>query len=84
MQTVTKSKRIDITLPVQTIDQIDTIRQEFGFASRSSFIDIAARQFALRLKKADMKRKLKYGYLERAERDSELTRQFDILSLDHI
>ena len=54
METTTKSKRIDITLPAQTIDQIDNIWREFGFASRSSFIDEAAKRFSIRLKKADI------------------------------
>ena len=53
---------------------------EFGFASRSSFIDEAVKRFALRLKRADLKKRLKAGYLARAERDSDLNRELEPLS----
>jgi metal-responsive CopG/Arc/MetJ family transcriptional regulator len=81
METAIKSKRIDIILPVGTLEQIDHIWSEFGFTSRSSFIDEAAKRFAIRLKKADIKRKLKAGYFARAERDVALDRELEILSL---
>jgi metal-responsive CopG/Arc/MetJ family transcriptional regulator len=82
METTVKAKRIDITLPAGTLEQIDSIWQEFGFASRSSFIDEAAKRFALRLKKADLKKKLKAGYQARAERDSDLNRELEFISPD--
>ena len=82
MQTTNKSKRIDITLPEQTIDQIDNIWREFGFASRSSFIDEAAKRLAIRLKKADIKQRLRVGYKVRANRDSDINKELDILSFD--
>lgn len=81
MQNAIKSKRIDITLPAQTLEHIDHVWPKFGYASRSSFIDEAARRFAIRLKKADIKKRLKEGYLARAERDADLNRELDILSL---
>ncbi|RPH89884.1 MAG: hypothetical protein EHM72_19790 [Calditrichaeota bacterium] len=84
METAIKSKRIDITLSTQTLEQIDRIWPEFGYTSRSSFIDEAARRFALRLKKADMKRRLKAGYLDRAERDATFNNELDVLAPESV
>lgn len=82
METTTKSKKIDIRLPIQTIDQIDSVWREYGFASRSSFIEEAIRHFAVRLKKADLKRQLKAGYIARAQRDADLNRELEVLDSD--
>jgi metal-responsive CopG/Arc/MetJ family transcriptional regulator len=79
MDTAAKSKRIDITLPAKTIDQIDVIWRDYGFSSRSSFLEQAAKNMALRLKRAELKRKLKVGYKMRAERDAEINRELEIL-----
>ncbi len=64
-----KSKRIDISLPIRTIELVDHIWPKKGFKSRSSFFDEAATRYAIRLQKANLKRKLKEGYIARAERD---------------
>ena len=82
MQPAVKSKRIDITLPVQTIDQIDGVWRDWGFSSRSAFLDEAAKNFAARLKKANLKQTLKAGYKTRAQRDSEMNRELEALSGD--
>jgi metal-responsive CopG/Arc/MetJ family transcriptional regulator len=84
MELATKSKRIDITLPMQTIDQVDNTWREFGFASRSAFFNEAAKRFALRLKKANVKRALREGYIARAERDFGLDAELEILSSELI
>lgn len=80
MDTTAKSKRIDITLSVKTIEQIDNIWHDYGFTSRSSFLEQAAKNMALRLKRANLKRKLKAGYLMRAERDAEINQELEILN----
>jgi len=82
MQPAVKSKRIDITLPVQTIDQIDGVWRDWGFSSRSAFLDEAAKSFAARLKKANLKQALKAGYKTRAQRDTEMNRELEALSGD--
>ena len=84
MEIKTKSKRIDITLPEQTIEQIDNIWQEFGFSSRSAFLDEAAKSFVVRLKKANLKRKMRAGYMARAERDADINRELEVLSSEII
>ncbi len=68
----TLTKRIDITLPVGTIDIIDNSLKEFGFASRSAFLNEAAKNFTVRLKKANLKKSLRAGYQAQAERDGNL------------
>jgi metal-responsive CopG/Arc/MetJ family transcriptional regulator len=82
MNTATKTKRIDITLPEQTIDQIDNTWKDFGFASRSAFLNEAAKNFTVRLKKANLKKSLRAGYQARAERDANLNSEMEILSFE--
>ena len=80
MELVTKSKRIDITLPAQTVEHIDKTWKEFGFSSRSAFLDEAAKRFTVRLRRANVKRNLKAGYIARAARDAALSDELELLS----
>jgi metal-responsive CopG/Arc/MetJ family transcriptional regulator len=82
MKSLSKTKRIDITLPEKTIDQIDSIWSEFGFSSRSAFLNEAARNFAARLKRARLKKSLRAGYMARAERDKRIDQEMNLLSLE--
>ena len=75
-----KTKRMNISLPLKTIELIDQTWPLKGFKSRSSFLDEAARQYAIRLQKASLKRKLKAGYLTRAKRDAGLTKEWNVAS----
>ncbi|MBN1998141.1 hypothetical protein JW935_11345 [candidate division KSB1 bacterium] len=82
MATLKKTRRIDITVPEQVIDQIDSIWPEKGFSSRSAFFTEAVQKYAQRLKKASLKQELKAGYLARSKRDRELNQELEILNHD--
>ena len=79
-----KTKRIDIVLPEQTIELIDKTWPKQGFRSRSSFLNEAARRYAIRLKKAGIKRNLKDGYISRAERDLGTVSDWEVASTELI
>jgi metal-responsive CopG/Arc/MetJ family transcriptional regulator len=84
MEITTKTKRIDITLPIKTIEQIDDIWRKYGFTSRSSFLEHAAKNLAVHLKKTSLKKKLKAGYLLRAQRDVAMNRELEILDSEPV
>ena len=75
-----KTHRLQITLPDDTVKLIDDIRKQGRFSSRSGFLNQAAQHYALRLKKAALKRKLRSGYLARAERDRALLSEWESAS----
>ena len=68
-----KTKRLDITLPTKTIELID----KQGFRSRSAFLDEAAKRYIARLRRSNIKRKLRAGYLSRAERDLDMVNEWE-------
>jgi len=72
-----KSQRFQITLPSTTVQMINDIRQQAPFNSLSGFLNEAARIYAVRFKKASLKRRLKAGYLTRAERDRAVADEWD-------
>ncbi len=70
----TKSrKRINITLPPETIELIDRVSKD----SRSEFINKAVKLYANRLERAKVKQGLKQAYLERAEEDLAIAQQWE-------
>jgi len=80
MENDNRTERLQITLPKNTIRLIDGVWPKGPFKSRSSFLDHAARRYAVRLQKATLKRRLKNGYLARAERESELMSEWETAS----
>jgi len=75
-----RKSRLTITLPKHTVQLIDQMKRTGPFKTRSSFLDQAARRYAVRLQKATLKRRLKSGYLARAERESELLSEWEAAS----
>ena len=63
------NQRINITLPVETIDLLDRVTDKGG---RSRFIAAAVKRYAEEAFEADLKRRLKEGALRRAARDRQL------------
>ena len=84
MASHSRTKRIDIVLPEQTIELIDKTWPKQGFRSRSSFLNEAARIYVFRLEKARMKRSLKSGYISRAERDLSTVNDWEATSTELI
>lgn len=68
-------KRINITLPEETLELIDQLSSE----SRSEFVNKAVQPYAHRLGKAELKRNLKQAYLERANEDRAMAQEWDPL-----
>ena len=66
-------KRINITLPEETIRLIDRVSQKGG---RSRFIDQAVKHYLETVGRANLKRRLKQGAERNAERDLQLTRDW--------
>lgn len=75
-----KTQRFQVTLPTTTVKMIDEVRQQEQFRSLSEFLNKAARFYAVRLKKASLKRQLRAGYQTRFKRDSELIREWETAS----
>lgn len=72
-----KTERLNISLRKKTIELIDRVWRQGGSKSRSAFLDEAARQYAIRLQRAKLRRRLKAGYRTRAQRDQALTDEWD-------
>jgi len=58
-------KRINITIPEDTLELVDRIREE----NRSEFINRALKVYANRLERSKLKKQLKQAYQERAKED---------------
>ena len=67
-----RNVRLNITLPRQTVSEIDSAWKQSPFRSRSAFIDEAARRLADQVRKGSMKELLRKGYTAAAERDRQL------------
>ena len=63
-------KRINVTLPEETIRLIDRVSQK---GDRSRFIDQAVKHYLETVGRANLKRRLKEGAERNAERDLQLT-----------
>jgi len=59
-------RRIDVTLPEQTIRLLDRVSEKGG---RSKLIDKAVRLYIKKIGRASLRRRLQEGYLRTAESD---------------
>ncbi|HNY36153.1 MAG TPA: ribbon-helix-helix domain-containing protein [Candidatus Pacearchaeota archaeon] len=66
INTSTKYKRINITLPNKTIQLLDNIAQK---GTRSSFVDQAVRFYVEGVGQANLKKQLREGAIIRSKRD---------------
>lgn len=69
-------KRIDTTLPEGTIELIDRVTDE---GDRSRFIDEAVRHYIQETGRAHLRKQLKAGVIQRAERYLPLAEEWFIL-----
>lgn len=70
---ITMHRRLNITLPEETIRLIDRVVER---GDRSRLIDEAVRHFVSALGRARLKKRLKEGALRRAERDLRLAEEW--------
>ena len=66
-------QRINITMPTETLQRIDTIAEP---GSRSRFIDAAVNFYITQRRHAHLSRALQAGAVARAARDHELATEF--------
>lgn len=66
-------KRINITLPESTVELLETIA---GKGSRSTFIDVAIRERARKLKQKSLREQLKEGAIVNRERDLAIAQEW--------
>jgi CopG family transcriptional regulator/antitoxin EndoAI len=66
-------KRINITLPEETLDLIDRVTEQ---GDRSRFIDEAVRHYIQETGRANLRKRLKEGAIQRAERDLHLAEEW--------
>ena len=71
-----KTKRFQITLPGTTVQMIENIRQKGDYDSLSAFLNEAARHYAVRIKRANLKRALRAGYQKHAARDRDAVEEW--------
>jgi CopG family transcriptional regulator/antitoxin EndoAI len=69
----TMRKRINITLPEETIELIDRVTEE---GNRSRFIDEAVRHYIQETGRANLRKRLQEGAVRRAERDLHLAEEW--------
>jgi len=65
-------KRVNITLPPETLKLIDRVSKD----NRSEFINKAVRLYVNRLERARLKQRLKETYLERANQDIAIAKEW--------
>ena len=68
-----KRKRINITIPEDTLELVDRIREE----NRSEFINRALKVYVNRLERSKLKKQLKQAYQERAKEDLATVREWE-------
>jgi Arc/MetJ-type ribon-helix-helix transcriptional regulator len=61
---------------------IDDVREQGQFKSLSEFLNKAARLYAVRWKKASLKKTLRAGYRARAQRDNKLLDEWEASSTE--
>jgi CopG family transcriptional regulator / antitoxin EndoAI len=66
-------KRINITLPEETLELIDHVTEH---GDRSRFIDEAVRHYIQETGRANLRKQLKAGAIRRAERDLHLAEEW--------
>jgi CopG family transcriptional regulator / antitoxin EndoAI len=65
--------RVNITLPEETIELIDRVTER---GDRSRFIDEAVRHYIEKIGRANLRKRLKEGAVQRAERDLHLAEEW--------
>ncbi len=75
-----KTQRLQVTLSETTLRLIEDIVAKGRFQSKSAFLNEAARIYATRLKRANLKRKLRAGYMARAEENRKLVNEWEAAS----
>jgi CopG family transcriptional regulator / antitoxin EndoAI len=65
--------RVNITLPEETIELIDRVTER---GDRSRFIDEAVRHYIEEIGRANLRKRLKEGAVQRAERDLHLAEEW--------
>lgn len=73
MSKVVTRKRVNITLPKDTINLIDQVAEK---GNRSRFLDEAVRFYVKETGRANLRKLLQEGATQRAERDLNLTREW--------
>jgi CopG family transcriptional regulator/antitoxin EndoAI len=73
MTKVITRKRVNITLPKDTISLIDQVAKK---GDRSRFLDEAVRFYVKETGRANLRKLLRDGAIQRAERDLNLTREW--------
>ena len=71
----TARKRVNITLPPDTLELIERVSKD----NRSEFINKAVKLYANRLERAKLKQRLKQAYLERAREDLAIAQEWEPL-----
>lgn len=66
-------RRLNVTLPVDTVRLIDRVARR---GSRSRLIDRAVRRYVEDLGRANLKKRLRAGAVERAERDLQIAQEW--------
>ncbi len=69
-------RRLNITLPEETVQMMDRIAKTGG---RSRLIDEAVREFVQRRQKASLRKQLEEGAMRRASRDLALAEEWSLL-----
>src|SRR5262249_9068921 len=70
---ITMHKRINITLPEETVRLIDRVTKK---GDRSSFIDHAVKEYVEKVGQDKLRKRLKEGALKRAQRDLSVTQEW--------
>jgi CopG family transcriptional regulator / antitoxin EndoAI len=70
---ITMRKRINISLPEETIELIDRLTEH---GDRSRLIDEAVRRYIQETGKSNLRKRLKEGAIRRAERDLQVTEEW--------
>jgi len=66
-------RRLNVTLPVDTVKLIDRVARR---GSRSRLIDSAVRRYVQDLGRTNLKKRLRAGGVERAERDLRIAQEW--------
>jgi CopG family transcriptional regulator/antitoxin EndoAI len=69
----TMHRRINITLPEETLELIDRITQQ---GDRSRFIDEAVKHYVEQIGRTNLRKQLKEGAIRRAQRDLALAEEW--------
>jgi CopG family transcriptional regulator/antitoxin EndoAI len=72
-------RRINATLPEETVRLLDRVSEK---GDRSKLINEAVRRYIKKIGRANLRRRLRQGYLRTAERDIRLSEEWFLLLRD--